>query len=209
MQQSSYTHAAPMQLNRMLLLLFLFMTLSWPVFSQQASVVDDIMYISYLSTADAFYSAEFLIIPASDPIQLELLATIEVVQHESLTASSFEQGLLYIPEILIDGLSYWAEFQLLSDTEFELINWGSYASDTEDSQLIVQPVWNRLQGGASDIGIGADGSMWVIGKDERPGGFGIYYWTGSRWQRVDGAAVRIDVGPDGIPWVVNDKHQIH
>ncbi|HJN97009.1 MAG: hypothetical protein CMQ15_02525 [Gammaproteobacteria bacterium] len=132
-----------------------------------------------------------------------------MVQHESLTASSFEQGLLYIPEILIDGLSYWAEFQLLSDTEFELINWGSYASDTEDSQLIVQPVWNRLQGGASDIGIGADGSMWVIGKDERPGGFRIYYWTGSRWQRVDGAAVRIDVGPDGIPWVVNDKHQIH
>jgi len=74
LQQSSYTHAAPMQLNRMLLLLFLFMTLSWPVFSQQASVVDDILYIPYLSTADAFYSAEFLIIPASDPIQLELLA---------------------------------------------------------------------------------------------------------------------------------------
>ena len=177
--------------------------------SQQASVIDDILYAPYLPAANTFYSAEFLIIPDSDPIQLELLATIEVVQHDALTASSFEQGILYIPEILIDGLSYWAEFQQLSDTEFELMNWGSNAGATQDGQLIIQPVWNRLEGGAFDVGIGADGAVWVIGTDERSGGFGIYYWAGSRWQRVKGAAVRIDVEPDGTPWVVNDKHQIH
>ncbi len=69
--------------------------------------------------------------------------------------------------------------------------------------------WQRQAGRARDIGIGADGSVWVIGTDRQPNGYGIYRWTGSAWQRVAGAALRIAVGPDGMPWVVNDQDRIY
>ncbi|MBW2618938.1 MAG: hypothetical protein JRC92_08695 [Deltaproteobacteria bacterium] len=68
--------------------------------------------------------------------------------------------------------------------------------------------WELLPGEAHDIGVGADGSVWVIGDDEVKGGFGIYRWNGRAWERTNGAAIRIAVGPKGDPWVVNSKKQI-
>ena len=68
--------------------------------------------------------------------------------------------------------------------------------------------WELLPGEARDIGVGADGSVWVIGDDEAKGGFGIYRWNGRAWERDSGAAVAISVGPKGTPWVVNDRKQI-
>jgi hypothetical protein len=69
--------------------------------------------------------------------------------------------------------------------------------------------WATVPGLAKDIGIGADGSVWIIGAD--PVGasdFGIHRWTGRGWESVDGGAVRIDVDDQGIPWVVNSKGEI-
>jgi hypothetical protein len=73
---------------------------------------------------------------------------------------------------------------------------------------LVNPVggtWQLLPGAANDIGVGADGSAWVIGQDQEPGGYGIYHWVNNNWVQVDGGAVRIAVGPDGAPWVVNSQ----
>ena len=53
-----------------------------------------------------------------------------------------------------------------------------------------------------DIGIGADGSVWVIGLDPAPGGNGVHRWQQGQWLRIDGGGVRVAVGPDGQPWVV-------
>jgi hypothetical protein len=39
--------------------------------------------------------------------------------------------------------------------------------------------WTLLPGLANDIGVGADGTVWVIGADAVPGGYGIHRWTGS------------------------------
>ena len=63
----------------------------------------------------------------------------------------------------------------------------------------------QLPGSANDIGVGADGSVWVIGTNPTTGGFGIYRWTGVTWQAVDGGGTRIAVAPDGQPWVVNSS----
>jgi Tectonin domain len=68
--------------------------------------------------------------------------------------------------------------------------------------------WQQLPGAAKDVGVGADGSLWVIGTNPVPGGFGIFRWTGQAWTAVSGGAVRIAVAPDGQPWVVNDAQQI-
>ena len=68
--------------------------------------------------------------------------------------------------------------------------------------------WQMLPGLAKDIGVGADGSVWVIGMDSTGGGYSIHQWNGSNWTRIDGGAIRIAVAPDGNPWVVNSNDNI-
>ena len=68
--------------------------------------------------------------------------------------------------------------------------------------------WLRVPGAGGDIGVGADGSVWVVAPsefafddpDERRD---IYRWNGTNWDRVSGDAIDISVGPDGMPWVAN------
>src|SRR5438105_2781316 len=38
--------------------------------------------------------------------------------------------------------------------------------------------FDKMPGMATDIGVGADGSVWVIGDNKVAGGFGIYRWNG-------------------------------
>jgi hypothetical protein len=74
--------------------------------------------------------------------------------------------------------------------------------------------WKQLPGQARDVGVGANGTAWIIGTS--PVGssgsgvdFGIYRWNGiNNWEGVSGGAVRIAVGPDGMPWIVNAAGQI-
>jgi hypothetical protein len=63
-------------------------------------------------------------------------------------------------------------------------------------------------GFATDIGVGANGSVFVVGTNPVVGGYGIYRWTGSGWAPFSGGAVKIAVDPTGNPWVVNSAHQI-
>lgn len=70
-------------------------------------------------------------------------------------------------------------------------------------------VWSSVAGLANDIGVGANGAVWVIGTDSEGGaGYGVHRWTGSGWQKISGGAKRIDVDPQGNPWVVNNAGQI-
>ena len=69
-------------------------------------------------------------------------------------------------------------------------------------------VWQQLSGLATAIGVGADGSAWVIGTNTVPGGFGIWRLAGNNWVQVDGGAVRITVDGRGEPWVVNSDGRI-
>ncbi|AMC11517.1 hypothetical protein Lupro_09665 [Lutibacter profundi] len=69
--------------------------------------------------------------------------------------------------------------------------------------------WHRMPGTAKDIGIGANGDIWIIGSDAINSNYGIYKWNGTQWVKFPGAAVRIDVGPNGTPWVVNSFDDIY
>ena len=53
--------------------------------------------------------------------------------------------------------------------------------------------WQMLPGLAKDIGVGADGSVWVIGTDSTGGGYGIHRWNGNNWTKIDGGAEQISV----------------
>lgn len=37
--------------------------------------------------------------------------------------------------------------------------------------------WNRKSGCAKDIGVGSEGTMWVIGCNKENGGYGIYRFS--------------------------------
>ena len=59
--------------------------------------------------------------------------------------------------------------------------------------------FHKLPGLARDIGVGGDGTAWIIGTDD-----GVYKWNGSDWDRMEGQGVAISVDRSGSPWVVND-----
>jgi hypothetical protein len=73
-------------------------------------------------------------------------------------------------------------------------------------------LWEVMPGTANDIGIGADGSVYIIGtNDVSPtGGFDILKWNGFGWDTLPNCAgTRIAVMPDGTPWVVNKSHIVY
>ena len=69
--------------------------------------------------------------------------------------------------------------------------------------------WDTVPGKATDIGVGANGSVWIIGKEKVFGGYDIERWSGSGFKKAPGGAVRIDVSPWGYPWVVNSFDDIY
>jgi hypothetical protein len=75
--------------------------------------------------------------------------------------------------------------------------------------------WDGVPGCARDVGVGTDGSVWVVGCDNSPGDSGIYKFNGifpctsNCWTADVGRAVRISVGPHDqsagapiVPWAV-------
>lgn len=73
---------------------------------------------------------------------------------------------------------------------------------------VTELTWTQQPGAATDIAVGIDGSVWVIGTDPVAGGYGVYFWNGSNWDSAGGGGVRIAVGRDGTPWIVNDAGNI-
>jgi hypothetical protein len=71
--------------------------------------------------------------------------------------------------------------------------------------------WSLLPGGAcaKDIGVGPDGSAWIIGCTPTGANGNIYKWNGSVWDQAQGGAVRVAVAVSGIPWVVNQSNLIY
>jgi len=68
--------------------------------------------------------------------------------------------------------------------------------------------WQLTDGAARDVGVGADGSVWVIGTNAVGGGYGIYRRTNNTWVNIPGGAERIAVDPQGHAWVVNNSNRI-
>jgi hypothetical protein len=71
--------------------------------------------------------------------------------------------------------------------------------------------WTQLPGAAVDVGVGANGTAWVIGTNPEVGGYGIYRWNpgGGNWDKIPGSASRIAVDPQGNAWVVTSVHAVY
>ncbi len=200
--------SGPGILSRVLLIALIACPL--PSWSQHASLSTNVLELPAINYGGSYYAAELSLLPDPGPPQLELIAALELSAPGPQQATQYRDGRLLVPQLDYLSESYWLILKQIGATRFQLEALGSrWGLNSSRLAVTTAPQWQRMPGDASDIGIGANGSIWLLGKDPRPGGFGIYYWDGGNWQRVDGAAVRIDVGPDGVPWTVNDKHQLH
>jgi hypothetical protein len=72
--------------------------------------------------------------------------------------------------------------------------------------------WTQLPGTATDIGIGADGTAYIVGTTlvSQTGGYRISKWNGSGWtDTASGAGVNIAVDWMGHPWATNASNLIY
>lgn len=194
------------------LLIVLLVLSSASVRAQLADIHQGVLTVPEVVAGETAYRAEFSLLPNTDPIRLELIASSTVDATGSSLAATFNAGILKIPKVHLDEKSYWLEIRDNGNNVFILSNWGlnpSSVPDFDHSAEYLAPTWQRLNGSAYDIGVGANGDVWVIGTDFEPGGFGIYNISGSAGFSVDGGAIRIDVDPDGNPWIVNDEDNIY
>jgi hypothetical protein len=49
--------------------------------------------------------------------------------------------------------------------------------------ITVDPKLTRLPGLGTDIGVGANGSVWIAGTNPVTGSYGIYRWNRNGWRR--------------------------
>ena len=196
--------------NTMILGLMMLLT-TVSAYAQPADIIDEVMIVPEVTTAGGAFRAEFAVLSIHDPVQLELIASAPIEASGSLLAASFNDGLLTIPDARMHGTSYWLEFEHNGNNRFTLLDFGSNptADIPSPRPFTPFPEWQQLLGFAYDIGVGANGDVWVIGTDPQPGGYGIYHIDGFGGFAVEGGALRIDVDPLGRPWVVNFDHEIY
>jgi hypothetical protein len=63
----------------------------------------------------------------------------------------------------------------------------------------------------TDVGVGADGSVFLVGADQISGseGYRVYRYVNNELHKLpDCAAIRIAVSPHGVPWAINYQNQV-
>jgi hypothetical protein len=69
--------------------------------------------------------------------------------------------------------------------------------------------WTTIAGNATDIAIGANGSVYIIGNTTvDANGYQIYQRVNNSWSLLNGSAISVAVAPNGTPWVVNRSGDI-
>lgn len=78
----------------------------------------------------------------------------------------------------------------------------------------IEDQWVKVPGQARGLGIGGDGSVWILGWDPKTDstgnliGYQVSKWNGSGWDPYDAYGVAIDVAPGGTPWMTNGQGEI-
>lgn len=208
MSYRNHFHSSVQVLKHLILIALLCLS-SWTatIQAQPATLQDDIIHIPVVVVDQQFYSARLMIVDGTEPVEIVLTQATEIFSANLKDSSYFGNGVLSIPYIVVDGGSFWADFISTGADRFRLSASGS--NDLSGGGgLKTHAAWQRLPGEATDISVGADGTIWAIGSDERDGGYGIYRFNGDSWDRHSGGALRIAVDPDGNPWVVNSDQDI-
>jgi hypothetical protein len=86
----------------------------------------------------------------------------------------------------------------------------SLGAPNQASANVVRTSWRKLTGMAWEIGVGANGTAWVLGtKEGGVGGYEVYRYNGADWIRMPGNASRISVDGPGNAWVTTKNREIY
>jgi len=85
---------------------------------------------------------------------------------------------------------------------------GTSAASNQASAIPSPVNFTAKPGTATDISVGANGSVWSIGTASVSGGHPVQTWSGSPSTMVSGGAVAIAVDQNGNPWILHSRHQI-
>ena len=71
--------------------------------------------------------------------------------------------------------------------------------------------WRVIPGQlARDIGVSANGSVWIVGFNALGDGWQVYRYNGTGWDASTGGADSVAVTPGAVPWVVtHSSHQFY
>ncbi|MGB3612309.1 MAG: tectonin domain-containing protein, partial [Elainellaceae cyanobacterium] len=150
----------------------------------------------------AIYSSSGSAPPVPLPVGTVLPKGIDAIEPTSL-ARGLAIAKTYALAVKAGNKKYHEDGQKQAKKYKALVE--AYISDCQNSS---GDNWIAIGGAATDIDIGADGSVWVVGTAKTSGGYRIYKLTDSGWSVVPGGAVKVAVAPDGHPWVINDKDHI-
>ena len=100
----------------------------------------------------------------------------------------------------------WAAVAGTGATRIDVDSVGrAWTVDSRGVVLRYATSWSQVGTGARDIGIGLDGSVFVIGTDSA-----VYRWNGSTaWVKRSGAGAAISADVNGVPVLVNAAGEIY
>lgn len=172
------------------------------------------------------WTLELELVADTFPPEFDLSYSRQVFAPVAVETPYLLDDVLVIPSLAVAAHTYWVELRLTAGDHFILDNYGPVndaPSRPGNPALPDGPAfygWVRVPGEARDIGVGADGTVWVLGANSyRNGGFdffdagadydfGLFVLDEFGWLEFPGAGLRLDVDPDGYPWVVNSDQEI-
>lgn len=206
-----------------LLLLLLFAAVR-PALAQDAVFRGGLLTLPVVEDDGDILALELELVDDTFPPEFTVTFSRPVFAPVDIDTPYFLGDLLVIPELRLGRVTWWVELRLVAADRFRLDSYGpsrDYAPGFPDGGN--GPAfhdWIRVPGEARDIGVGADGTVWVLGANTYDNfdfdgfgndvdyDFGLWVLDDFGWREVPGAGIRLDVGPDGYPWVVNSDHEI-
>ena len=209
------------------LLVFLAVSASTITLAQTPVFRNGLLTLPVVEDDSDTWTLELELVEKSFPPEFLLTYSKQVFAPVDVNTPYFIDDFLVIPELDLGKESYWVELRLTGTDEFVLDSYGLNRGYTPGFPGFpgfpdgpAYHDWIRVPGEARDIGIGADGTVWVLGSnvyenvdfdffnDAIDYDFGLWVLDEFGWLEYPGSGIRLDVDPDGYPWVINSDHEI-
>jgi hypothetical protein len=87
-------------------------------------------------------------------------------------------------------------------------NMPEFFAEVQRGNKEAQPEFTQLPGLFTDVGVGADNSVYAVSATPYRGGGQVFKWSATDWEPLPVGAANIAVDPKGFPWMVNSNSQI-
>jgi hypothetical protein len=110
-------------------------------YGQQATLSGDTLSLPVVQVGDQVFRVSLTLVTGTDPLQFQFSSADELTDADISEASTFSGATLSVPSIIAGGVSYWAEFTLISEAPvlFSLAGGGVIADGGGSSCMRPEP----------------------------------------------------------------------